>query len=409
MNRRIAWAVVALSTLFILIATLHVAGTALPPGWSFDLTSGDAALAELIQNLLLFIPLGASLTLAGIRPLRTVPIGTALSFSVEFLQQWIPGRDPSVGDIVSNTVSTALGIALVVAATRWLWTPPQRSARQALGMAVAAVLVWAGTGFLLRPILPEPPYRDVWTPRFSLWGHYRGTVLAARLDGTTLSQDTIENGQALLKTGQPLQVTAVAASRPPHRTCPLVALLDRKDTKVLVLSVDGTDLVVHSHMKAIELTLEDVDLRWRNALARVAPQDTFVAQTWRGEHGVCLSLNSDRRCGLGYTIGDGWKLIYYPADFPAWLDSLINLLWIAGWTVGVGYWGGRAGKTGLSYAAGLVVVVGMVAVPLVTGLKTTPMVEWMGLIAGLTSPLVAREVAKLRRRRSGFKHQAASF
>jgi len=85
---------VALSTLGILIATLHSAGTVLPPGWSFTLTSGDAALAELIENLLLFIPLGASLVLAGVRLSRAIAIGAALSFSVEFLQQWIRA-DPS--------------------------------------------------------------------------------------------------------------------------------------------------------------------------------------------------------------------------------------------------------------------------------------------------------------------------
>ena len=86
-DHRSTWVVVvALSTLGILIATLHSAGTELPPGWSLTLTSGDTALAELIQNLLLFIPLGISLVLAGVRPLRAVAIGAGLSLTVEFLQ-----------------------------------------------------------------------------------------------------------------------------------------------------------------------------------------------------------------------------------------------------------------------------------------------------------------------------------
>src|SRR5882762_11083197 len=121
MKHRIA---VAVSVLAILVATLHAGGTKIAPGWSFSITSGDAALAELIQNLLLFIPLGLSLTLAGVRPLRVVAIGALLSFAVEFTQQWIPGRDPSVGDIVCNSISTALGVLLVVTAPLWLWAPP---------------------------------------------------------------------------------------------------------------------------------------------------------------------------------------------------------------------------------------------------------------------------------------------
>jgi len=395
MNRRIAWAGVAASIAAVLVSTLYPDGTILPPGWSFDLSSGDSAFAELVQNLLLFIPLGACLTLAGVRPRWTVLIGAALSFSVEFAQQWIPGRDPSTGDIISNTVSTALGMALVIAAPHWLHTPPERSARQALGTASAAVLVWLITGLVLQPIYPPPPYRDIWTPDYTYWGHYRGKVLGARLDGLTLHQDTLD-GQALLKSGQPLAVTVIAQNRPPGQASPLIALLDNTNTRVLMLFVDGKDLAVGYYMQAYQLKLEQIDLRWRNALAHVAPKDTFTAQTWRGERGVCFALNTARRCGFGFTIGDGWKLIYYPEHFPAWLDSLINMLWIAGWTVGVGYWGARAGKTTLGYAAIVIVIVGLVLVPPVTGLKTTPLVEWMGLVAGLTGPLVAREVGRFK-------------
>src|ERR1043165_6423993 len=109
-------------------------------GWSFSLASGDAAVGEIIQNILLFIPLGISLTLAGVRPLVAIALGAALSFSVEFSQQWIPGRDPSVGDILNNTISTALGVALTRTAPRWLLASPARSAWHALGAALVTIV-----------------------------------------------------------------------------------------------------------------------------------------------------------------------------------------------------------------------------------------------------------------------------
>jgi hypothetical protein len=201
----------------------------------------------------------------------------------------------------------------------------------------------------------------------------------------------------------------IAQNRPPGQTAPLIALLDNKNTRVLMLSVDGKDLTANYHMPAYAWTLEHLDLRWRNALAHIAPKDTFTAQTWRGERGVCFALNDARRCGFGFTIGDGWKLIFYPEHFPGWLNKLLNMLWIAGWTLGVGYWGTRGKKANLGYAAVLLVVIGMVAVPLVTGLKTTLIVEWCGLVIGLIGPSVAREVAQLRRRRSGYQSQVRSF
>ncbi|HWC72385.1 MAG TPA: VanZ family protein [Gemmatimonadales bacterium] len=416
MNRRIAWAGVALSTLGILVATLQPSGTTLAPGWSFDLSSGESAIADLIANLLLFIPLGACLVLAGVRPLRAILLGAALSFSVEFSQQWIPGRDPSVGDVIANTTSTAIGVALVLALPRALHATPQQSGWQALGIAIAAIVVWSITGILTRPIFPPAPYWDVWTPNWDHWGLYRGKVLGARLDGIKLSQSIVDTADPhsappdlLLKTGQSLQVTAVWPARPPHRKSPLVALLDRDTTKVLILAADGTDLMVRYYSQAIALRMEQPASRWRHALARLAPQDTFLVQTWRGERGICLSVNSERSCGYGHTIGEGWELIYYPEHFPAWLYALLDMTWIAGWVVGIGYGTLQAGRTPLWYAAAAIVVAGLAVVPMVTGLKTTPIVEWLGAAIGLAGPLVVRKVATLRSRQSGFKMPARSF
>ena len=358
---------VALSTLGILIATLHASGTKLPPGWSFTLTSGEAALAELIENLLLFIPLGASLVLAGVRPWRAIAIGFGLSFSVEFLQQWIPGRDPSTGDIITNTASTAIGVALVVFAPRWLWVPPRRAAWQALATAALAVLVWLGTGAVLRPIVPDPPYHEVSTPDWTWWGHYKGKVLSASYGPQ----------------GAPLRATVVAATSPPGRASPLVAILDRRDTRVLIFGVDGSDLTLDYYMRAPSLTLEQPDLRWRGALAAIAPNDTFTAQTWRAARGVCFSVNSARACGYGYTVGDGWKLIYYPEHFPDWLLGTINMLWITGWTIGIGYWAGRAAQSPVRVAAVALIVGGLLLVPALTQLEVTPVHEWLGAVLGL--------------------------
>ena len=371
-------ALLAVAVLAILVATLRPGGTTLPSGWSFDISSGEAALSEAIQNLLLFVPLGVALVLNGVRPLRAIAIGAGLSFSVEFLQQWIPGRDPSVGDIATNTISAGVGVALMRFAPRWLMVSPRRSAWQAIGTALLAVVVWLGTGVLLRPSIPPPPYREVRTPDFSQWGHYRGTVLETNAGPLPLSVVPL-----------PLRITAVAGSRPPGRIAPLVAILDERDTKVLVVAVDGADLALRYHTRAAPLTLEQPDMRWRRAMAGIAPRDTFTVQAWRGEYGNCLSLNSARRCGLGYTIGDGWKLIFYPERWPGWVLGTLNSLWLAGCLMGIGYWGRRAGTGGNRRERAVIVVavslalLGMLIVPSVTGLNATSINEWIGAIGGM--------------------------
>jgi VanZ family protein len=372
---RVAITLAVLSTLAILFLTLRQGGTSLTSSWSFNLTSGDAALAELIQNLILFIPLGVSLTLAGVRPSRVIASGALLSFSVEFAQQWIPGRDPSVGDIVCNTTSTALGALLVVTAPIWLWAPPRRSAWQALGTASVAFLVWYGTGAMLRQTFPPLPYHIVTTPDFDHFGQYKGKVISVTPPGKSS-----------------LEVAAVAAPYPPGRTSPLIAVLDRHDAKVLMLSVDETDLTLRYAMPALRATLEQPDLRLRHALQSVAPGDTFMAATRHDSTNICLGLNATYRCNLGYTIGDGWKLIYYPEGRPAWMLDLINTLWIAGCVIGVGFWaarnsggekgGGEGRRRGGGLAVGIVIA-GILLVPLVTGLKPTPINEWVGALGGM--------------------------
>src|SRR6266699_664614 len=165
-----AWAAAAAAILGICIATLHSHGGSTTAGWSFYLTTGDAAFAELIANLILFIPLGVALTVAGVKPLRVIAAGAVLSCTVEFLQQWIPGRDPSVGDILCNTISTSLGALLVARAPAWLFVSPRRSAWQARLTAIVAVHVWYGTGALVRHASPPMPYHIVTTPDFEHYG-----------------------------------------------------------------------------------------------------------------------------------------------------------------------------------------------------------------------------------------------
>jgi len=384
-KRRIGIFLSILSVAGICFFTLRPGSVDVTQSWSWYLTAGDAALAELIQNLILFIPLGVALAVAfPRRPVAVVGFGTLLSFGVEFAQRYIPGRDPSVGDIVCNSISTALGVLLVVAAPLWLFAPPRRSAWQALATAIVAVGAWFFTGQMLQHEAPPLPYQVEVTPDFHLFGHYGGTIL------------NVTPGIGSL------EATAIAAPYPPGLTSPLLALVDKDVKKVILLSVDGSDLTLRYYMPALRWTLEQPDLRLRNALHDVAPRDTFTAATWHDSSNVCLRLNTTQRCHLGYTIGDGWKLIYYPEGRPDWMLELLNTLWMAGTVIGVGFWTRAAKTTGGGENNGgasprgvavALVLAGLLMVPLTTGLKPTPLNEWIGTLAGLAGGyLVARRL-----------------
>jgi len=367
----------------IVVATLHPSGHTTDQSWNLNLWSGEAALAELLQNLILFVPLGIGLALLGVPILPAMTFGALLSFSVEFTQQWIPGRDPSVGDILCNTISTAIGVALVKLAPRWLTISPGRSAWHALGAATVAILVWLGSAALLRPTFGPSPYKVVPRPDFDFWGRYRGEVLDTRMQGGML------------------YVKATFPRRPPGRPSPLAAVLDGRDKLATVVSVTGRDLSMRYDMPSLRLTLEQPDLRWENALAKVAPADTFETTIGHESGRLCMAVGMEWRCDFGYTIGDGWKLIFNPEHWPGWLLTLIDACWVAGWTVGVGFWAGRTGgernggernggegRRRAAKAAVALVLLAMIVVPMTTHFKGSSLAEWVGALLGIEAGLL---------------------
>jgi hypothetical protein len=79
--------------------------------------------------------------------------------------------------------------------------------------------------------------------------------------------------------------------------------------------------------------------------------------------------------------------------------GLINTLWMMGCVIGVGFWAGRSGgknsggegRQGRGGIAIAMTIIGLLLVPLITGLNATPVIEWIGTLAGLGAGyLVAR-------------------
>ncbi len=79
-----------------------------------------ASWADLVTNLLIYVPLGLLLMRAlarrgvclACRWLLVVCAGTALSAGLEYFQAWLPGRTPSLLDLGLNALGTALGASI---------------------------------------------------------------------------------------------------------------------------------------------------------------------------------------------------------------------------------------------------------------------------------------------------------
>jgi len=368
---RIGAALGMLSVLAIGVATLRPTGDTIAPGWSFSLASGDEAVAEVIQNLLLFIPFGMALGALGVRWRKLLVTGLALSFCVEFLQQWIPGRDPSVGDIVTNVASTLLGGALVWTAPRWLEPPERVAPWMSLGAAAVAAVAWLGTGCLLRPMLPQVVALQTLAPDLGAhWDLYSGRVLSVT---------------GRLGAREPLRIVAVTGTPAMSRQlAPILDVDDGPGPAGTIVAADRSDLVLRNRSRSMFVRLARPDLRARGGLAGVAPGDT-IAITARTDPdgGFCLGRDSSESCGLGYTFGDGWKLIFFPRHFAPWAYSVLNAMWVGGGLLGVGLWA-RDMRQPPNGAALLLVVATLALGPRVVALKPTPIGEWLGAAAGFT-------------------------
>ncbi|QOY92330.1 VanZ family protein [Paludibaculum fermentans] len=85
---------------------------------SWNESVGQSSRHDVFVNLVIYIPIGftgylwAGWRSVTARTLLPLAAGLGLSFSVEVLQHYVPGRSPGLLDVVCNTASTALGIAL---------------------------------------------------------------------------------------------------------------------------------------------------------------------------------------------------------------------------------------------------------------------------------------------------------
>lgn len=104
------------------IATLYPFNFSIPANFSlgaiFDKFDNTSFYNDQVNNILLFMPLGfgiASILLRKnaspfIQILAVVIAGACLSFTVEFLQSFLPSRDPTPADIFNNTLGSFAGL-----------------------------------------------------------------------------------------------------------------------------------------------------------------------------------------------------------------------------------------------------------------------------------------------------------
>jgi len=374
----------------------------------FCLVCGSLGGVDAILNVLLFVPLGVGLALCGIPTRRALLTMSVLSVLIETAQLLlIPGRDATIGDVLTNTLGGAFGFA----ASRYTPILLRPSPRLASNLVIAWGAIWLGiqtiSSFAFVPSIPESQYYGQLARSLGKLAVFQGRVLAASVDNIAIPNTAIANSREVRR--QLLEgatvATRVMPAGPTRGIAPIVRVADSEQSEILLLAQDGVDLLFAIHSGAAVLRLRPPVF----ALPRVFPTGVVTADVKAadtlGLGGRYLSREVKMNAQTGsatngnrvpLTASLAWTLVlpsqWYIEGTRA--EVVISLIWIVVLMVPFGYWtfhlahprravGFQEHPTPFWIGSLVILGVGLGLAPHVFGLSPTPLREWLGGVAGL--------------------------
>jgi hypothetical protein len=355
------------------------------------LLCGSLGAVDVILNVALFCPLGGALRLHGCRLRSIVGLSLAVSLTLELLQGGIPGRDPTISDVLTNTVGGLLGSWAVTWWPHFIHPRPRTAAALAAAWAALWLGQTAGVAWLLQPSLPRSWYWGQLAPDLRQFEQFYGTVRSASAGTLGIYIGRLarspEIRQALLE-GAPLRGTTTRGTRTPG-LAPIVSIFDQQQREIALLGRWGNDLVYRFRTRTFDFRLRPPAIGFANALAggademvdlsgRYDPDSAAFVVALRGDTGEPVQ----RRLALDAQWG--WSLLlpfpYAHGPEAAWWTGL----WLLVWMVVLGYWS-WAYHPAAVLAAGVVAALGLGPLPALLGLTPAAGYEWVVAASGLTT------------------------
>lgn len=385
-------AAVALAT--ILAATLHPVRGAPIRTPTFCIICGGVGGVDFVLNVLLFAPLGLGLALAGWQARRAFGVVAALTACVELLQLLVvPGRDPSLGDLLANSLGGAFGAALGRHWRTLLRPAPPLAARLA-GVGGGAWLVLqllAGLG--MRPVDTGGPFFAQMRPLLrGPHDRFRGQLEAVTLDGVPLRGgpvDPVLEAETRLGSGRArLGATIVTSDTTPLFPAPIVRLVDgyrhtrmqlqqRHDRLVFETRLVVTRARFRTPLVGIEAVFP-TDAAPR--AGRTCAPGTRVALEGAWVDGAYVLRASGADCGgtrrVALRPSHGWTML---SPVPIVLEdgaAGVSALWLAALLLPCYYWSALAGGRWWPAWTAAVTGAGLLLAPRVAGLTGSAWWEW---------------------------------
>jgi hypothetical protein len=372
------------------------------------LVCGESGGADVILNLVLFLPMALGLALVGWPWRRIVGVCFFLSLAVETVQYFpLTGRDASLSDVITNTASGAMGAAIGRRLGLLLTPGPALARRLWLASAAAWLGLLVFTAASMQPWAPAGRIRHYCTASYPTAEVFSGTARTTRLNGIALSCDQpVPRGGVIRRELRDGNVTleTVAEAADPGGGRQVIQLIRTFATPLVVLSQHGRDAVFQAPTAARALRLFSPVVRLSRAFP-ARPGDSVALSAEAADHRLRLSAVHDgerRTVELPVSPSYGWTLLFPMPIGPGLLLRLLAALWLGALILPAAYWAGHsAHPIGAMAALAGVVIAGLGLAPAVAGFDPVQWTDWLGAGAGIALGWALPRIAAYLQSRCG--------
>ena len=326
---------------------------------------GEEGALDFILNILFFSPLGAGLFLAGVAPGFAVAAGGALSLLVETIQYFVlVGRDASLGDLLANTLGTALGVA--VARAVWSTHAPPVPAVAQRWLAGALALGYAGLALGGWSLEPSASSSGQWRARTAYPAPdaipFRGTIDQFLVGAVEVRPGPVDD-----------PATLRAALLEPVRTVTIRgrgALLTDPQSWLAGLDADGhvevsvgqewCAFTYSGRRRAFDLRLHEADI-FVETTCRDSLDTPFEVRATQSTSAVTISAQDPHgswQASAPLYLATGWVSFWPYADHLVPRQGAAEVAWIALLLLPAGLWMSPAGAGTRTWAAVVLASIG---------------------------------------------------
>lgn len=357
-QRVIGLATTAIALAVIARLTLWPGPGGLPRAFQWCLVCGSYGSADFALNVLLFVPLGFGLRLAGTPRYSASLAVIASTVLIEALQFYVvPGRESDLSGIISNTIGGLVGVAIADLRAH-LVAPDVRVARRvAIGVAAVVCALAEVVQRGLAPSLPHSIYYEQVAPDLGMFDVYRAPVITPTFDGAPfregrLSADSGDLMRVSLLDGRASIRVAIRSGPVPLRLAPIISVFDQRHHEIFLLGRRGTDVVFRLRRRAN-------DFRWRSPALFLSlgepptlhqsPDTAHVRAAVRpGRIELSVAdLRGTRTVEEKRGVWQAWRFLVPDSVFAS-AAGVLTALWIAGLFVPLGYWSGQGARASVS-------------------------------------------------------------